>query len=225
MNDVASDLIEREAGPSWARPNWPLAELDELNLGLDPTQATIEKVKAAVAEKAAADRRSDPHDDPPRRRGQHPRDDADPHLSRARASRRRPRSARPRPARGAGRPDARISRLHRRRPRPADLARRRARLRAGDRARDRRACCRRNYCGHVGLEYMHINDVEERRFLQERMEGKDAEIQLHARGQAVDPDQGHPRRAVGEIPRHANMSAPSASGSTAAKARSRRSRR
>ena len=41
-------------GPSWARPNWPLAELDELNLGLDPTQATIEKVKAAVAEKAAA---------------------------------------------------------------------------------------------------------------------------------------------------------------------------
>jgi len=34
----------------------------------------------------------------------------------------------------------------------------------------------RNYCGHVGLEYMHINDVEERRFLQGRMEGKDAEI-------------------------------------------------
>ena len=35
---------------------------------------------------------------------------------------------------------------------------------------------RRNYCGHVGLEYMHINDLEERRFLQDRMEGKDAEI-------------------------------------------------
>src|SRR6185437_8009804 len=34
----------------------------------------------------------------------------------------------------------------------------------------------RNYCGHVGLEYMHINDLKERRFLQERMEGKDAEI-------------------------------------------------
>src|SRR6185503_17810753 len=28
----------------------------------------------------------------------------------------------------------------------------------------------------VGLEYMHINDLEERRFLQDRMEGKDAEI-------------------------------------------------
>ena len=46
---------------------------------------------------------------------------------------------------------------------------------------------RRNYCGKVGLEYMHIDDVEERRFLQDRMEGKDDEIQLHARGQEGDP--------------------------------------
>ena len=45
------------------------------------------------------------------------------------------------PARAAGRPHARISRLHRRRPRPADLARRRARLRTGDGARDRRRSC------------------------------------------------------------------------------------
>jgi 2-oxoglutarate dehydrogenase E1 component len=32
---------------------------------------------------------------------------------------------------------------------------------------------RKNYCGNVGLEYMHIVDVEERRFLQDRMEGQD----------------------------------------------------
>src|SRR3546814_19087318 len=33
---------------------------------------------------------------------------------------------------------------------------------------------RRNYCGHVGLEYMHINDVEERRFRsEERRVGKE----------------------------------------------------
>ena len=32
-----------------------------------------------------------------------------------------------------------------------------------------------NYCGHIGLEYMHINEVEERRFLQERIEGEDDE--------------------------------------------------
>ena len=39
-----------------------------------------------------------------------------------------------------------------------------------------------NYCGHVGIEYMHINDLEERRFLQERIEGKDAEIQFTPEG-------------------------------------------
>src|SRR5947208_7686520 len=54
MNDIATGFVEREAGPSWERPNWPIEELDELNLGLDPTQATIEKLKAAVKEKAAA---------------------------------------------------------------------------------------------------------------------------------------------------------------------------
>ena len=41
---------------------------------------------------------------------------------------------------------------------------------------------RRNYCGKVGLEYMHINDLEERRFLQERMEGSDAEIRFTPEG-------------------------------------------
>ena len=35
---------------------------------------------------------------------------------------------------------------------------------------------RANYCGNVGLEYMHISDVDERRFLQDRMEGKDKAI-------------------------------------------------
>src|SRR5436189_6369907 len=53
MNDAVG-MIEREEGPSWALPNWPLADLDDLNLGLDPTQASIETVKAAVAERVAA---------------------------------------------------------------------------------------------------------------------------------------------------------------------------
>ena len=44
--------FEREPGPSWARPNWPIAELDDINLGLDPTEATIEAVRKA-SEKAA----------------------------------------------------------------------------------------------------------------------------------------------------------------------------
>ncbi|MFA5970269.1 MAG: 2-oxoglutarate dehydrogenase E1 component [Sphingomonas sp.] len=41
---------------------------------------------------------------------------------------------------------------------------------------------RQNYCGKVGLEYMHIADVEERRFLQERMEGQDKAIEFSAMG-------------------------------------------
>ncbi|MEO6359851.1 MAG: 2-oxoglutarate dehydrogenase E1 component, partial [Sphingomicrobium sp.] len=39
-----------------------------------------------------------------------------------------------------------------------------------------------NYCGSVGIEYMHINDLDERRFLQERIEGKDAAIQFTPEG-------------------------------------------
>ena len=35
---------------------------------------------------------------------------------------------------------------------------------------------RANYCGHVGLEYMHISATEERRFLQDRIEGPDKGI-------------------------------------------------
>ena len=41
---------------------------------------------------------------------------------------------------------------------------------------------RRNYCGNVGLEYMHIADIEERRFLQERMEGRDKGVSFTAEG-------------------------------------------
>ena len=60
MADEQAMTFEREPGPSWARPNWPVAELDEINLGLDPTEATIEAVrkaseKAAVAAAPAAD--------------------------------------------------------------------------------------------------------------------------------------------------------------------------
>ena len=40
----------------------------------------------------------------------------------------------------------------------------------------------RNYCGNVGLEYMHINDVEERRFLQDKFEGRDKEIHFTDNG-------------------------------------------
>ncbi len=41
---------------------------------------------------------------------------------------------------------------------------------------------RANYCGKVGMEYMHIVDVEERRFLQDRMEGADKTIDFTPEG-------------------------------------------
>uniref|UniRef100_UPI001575ADCE 2-oxoglutarate dehydrogenase E1 component n=1 Tax=Sphingomonas bacterium TaxID=1895847 RepID=UPI001575ADCE len=41
---------------------------------------------------------------------------------------------------------------------------------------------RANYCGAVGLEYMHIADVDERRFLQDRMEGKDKGVDFTPQG-------------------------------------------
>ncbi len=41
---------------------------------------------------------------------------------------------------------------------------------------------RANYCGRVGFEYMHISDVEERRFIQERIEGPDKVIQFTPEG-------------------------------------------
>jgi 2-oxoglutarate dehydrogenase E1 component len=40
----------------------------------------------------------------------------------------------------------------------------------------------KNYCGHVGIEYMHISDVEERRFLQDRIEGPDKVIAFTPEG-------------------------------------------
>jgi len=179
MSDAVG-MIEREAGPSWARANWPLAELDELNLGLDPTQATIDKVKAAVAERAA-------------------QTTSDPQAIRKAAedSIRAMMLIRTYRVRGHLAADLDPLRLTRREV-PADLTAEYHGFSDDDLDRPVWLCgtlgfeqatvreivsvLQRNYCGHVGLEYMHINEVEERRFLQERMEGKDAEIHFTPEG-------------------------------------------
>ncbi|MEO6386738.1 MAG: 2-oxoglutarate dehydrogenase E1 component [Croceibacterium sp.] len=44
------------------------------------------------------------------------------------------------------------------------------------------ATLRSNYCGHIGIEYMHISDVNERRFLQDRIEGPDKVIRFTPEG-------------------------------------------
>ena len=51
--DIFGDT-EREQGPSWARDNWPIADLDEVNAGLDPTRIAIEKPVLRELEGVAA---------------------------------------------------------------------------------------------------------------------------------------------------------------------------
>src|SRR3982751_5809274 len=167
MNDFAG-FEERDPGPSWARPNWPVAELDDVNLGLDPTQASIEKVKAAVAERAAQTT-SDPQairqaaEDSIRAmmlirtyrvRG-HLAADLDP----LRLTRRDVRAAPTSENTAFSEPDL---------DRPIWLCGALGFEQAT--VRESVAVLQRNYCGHVGLEYMHINELEERRFLHGRME-------------------------------------------------------
>ena len=48
--------------------------------------------------------------------------------------------------------------------------------------RDIVAILRRNYCGKIGFEFMHIADVEERAFIQDRIEGGDKSIDFTPNG-------------------------------------------
>jgi 2-oxoglutarate dehydrogenase E1 component len=173
--------IDREQGPSWARPNWPVAELDAVNLGLDPTEATIEQIaeraKAAVAAAGVTDEAAI-------RRAA---DDSIRAMMLIRTYRVRGHLAARLDPLGLHHSDL-----------PADLTPFYHGFTDADLDRPiylggalgfQQASVRRivevlqaNYCGNVGLEYMHINDLEERRFLQDRMEGKDKAIQFTVEG-------------------------------------------
>ncbi|HEX8640384.1 MAG TPA: 2-oxoglutarate dehydrogenase E1 component [Allosphingosinicella sp.] len=170
----------REQGPSWARDNWPLVELDEVNAGLDPTRMTIERLRDAARQAAAA-------------AGASPVEVEQAATDSIRAMM----LIRTYRVRGHLAADLDPLGLHQR-DLPADLTPEfhgfgpdeldRPVFLGGtlgfERAtvRELVAVLRRNYCGKVGLEYMHINDLEERRFLQERMEGHEAEIRFTPEG-------------------------------------------
>ena len=182
MSDVVG-LNEQEPGPSWARPNWPLSELDDINLGLDPTQATIEAFKKAATDKvvAAALAAADP--DAVRRAAE----DSIRAMMLIRTYRVRGHLAAKLDPLGLHRSDC-----------PADLTPEYHGFGPGDldrpiwiggalgmeRATIREivAALQASYCGPVGFEYMHINDLEERRFIQERIEGKDASADFTPEG-------------------------------------------
>ncbi|MES2782085.1 MAG: 2-oxoglutarate dehydrogenase E1 component [Pseudomonadota bacterium] len=174
---VENQDFEVERGPSWERANWPLSATDDLTASLDPTQMAVE-VKAAA--KAAGK----------------PMAEADA-VAAASDSIRAMMLVRTYRVRGhlaANLDPLGLSKQEI----PADLtpeyhgfsgADLEKRVYVGGTlglewttVRELVDTLRANYCGPVGLEYMHISDVEERRFLQERMEGKDAAIQFTPEG-------------------------------------------
>lgn len=175
-NQEAFDGIgEVEHGPSWARANWPLTDTDDLTGALDPTQMQ-------VAVKAAAKGAGKPVSDADAVAAA---DDAIRAQMLIRTYRVRGHLAANLDPLGLAKRDI-----------PADLTPEYHGL--TDPAKkiylggtlgvqyatvdEIVAILRANYCGNVGLEYMHISDVEERRFLQERMEGKDKEIHFTPEG-------------------------------------------
>ena len=182
MADDQPMMMEREPGPSWARPNWPVAELDDINLGLDPTQATIEAFKKAATEKATAAA---------------PAADQDAVRRAAEDSIRAMMLIRTYRVRGHLAAKLDPLGLHRQEL-PADLTPEYHGFGPNDLDRPiwiggalgfERATIREivavlqaNYCGTIGVEYMHINDLEERRFIQERIEGKEDTVQFTPEG-------------------------------------------
>jgi 2-oxoglutarate dehydrogenase E1 component len=179
MNDAVG-MIEREPGPSWERPNWPVEELDELNLGLDPTQATIEKFKAATTDRAAA-ATSDP--ETIRRAA----NDSIRAMMLIRTYRVRGHLAARLDPLGLSRMDI-----------PPDLTPAYHGFTNADldrpiwvggalgfetaTVRQMLEVLQETYCGHIGFEYMHISDVEERRFIQERIESAEDTVQFTPEG-------------------------------------------
>ena len=171
------DIDEPQAGPSWAPKNWPQIDSDDLTAALDPQQMQ-------VAVKAAAAKAGTP-------------------LSNAEVERAADDSIRAmmliRTYRVRGHLAANLDPLGlSQRELPADLTPEFHGFAGADQdrpvfiggalglekatIREIVAILRANYCGNVGLEYMHISDIEERAFLQERMEGADKIIEFSVEG-------------------------------------------
>ncbi len=171
------DIDEPQAGPSWAPKNWPQIDSDDLTAALDPQQMQV-AVKAAAAKAGAP-------------------------LSNAEVERAADDSIRAmmliRTYRVRGHLAANLDPLGlTQRELPADLTPEFHGFVGADQdrpvfiggtlglekatIREIVAILRANYCGNVGLEYMHISDIEERAFLQERMEGADKIIEFSVEG-------------------------------------------
>ncbi|MCZ8019382.1 2-oxoglutarate dehydrogenase E1 component [Novosphingobium sp.] len=174
LHDFLPD--DPQPGPSWAKPDWRSAS-DDLTAALDPTQMQV-AIKAAAAKAGAA---MDPRA-----------------IEEAAADSIRAmmlvRTYRVRGHLGADLDPLGLS--HQNLPADLDPAYHGFAGAALDRkvylggtlglewatVRELVDILKRNYCGKVGYEYMHIADVEERRFIQERIEGGDKSIDFSPEG-------------------------------------------
>jgi len=176
------DLQNAMAGPSWERPNWPLTTTDQLTAGLDPTQMSIEPKADLKKPKATAPAPALGGQDIQRAAG-----DAIRAMTMIRTYRVRGHLAASLDPLGlTNRGFTRELTPEYYGFGPEDLDRPiflggTLGLETGT-VREIVEILRANYCGNIGLEYMHINDVEERVFLQERMEGRDKEIHFTETG-------------------------------------------
>ncbi len=171
---------EAQPGPSWQRKSWPLTGedgFDDLTLALDPT-----RMKTALKE--AAKKKGAPVDD---KAIEAAADDSVRAMMLIRTYRVRGHMAADLDPLGLSNREL-----------PKDLTPEYHGFEAGDldrkiyvggnlglewtTVRELVEILRANYCGKVGLEYMHIADVEERRFLQDKMEGADKSIDFTIMG-------------------------------------------
>jgi len=173
-------MHEFEPGPSWARPNWPVSELDPVNAGLDPTQSEI----AVVAEKARATAQAAGADPDAVRRAA---DDSIRAMMLIRTYRVRGHLASkldPLGLHHSELPADLTPEFHGFGPTDLDRP-----IYIGGTLGFAQASIRQivdmlqsTYCGHIGFEYMHINDLEERRFIQDRIEGAEETVQFTPEG-------------------------------------------
>lgn len=175
-------LEHSASGPSWANPAWPPKDTDALTAALDPTQMEPAPAKPAKGAPAPAPAPAVPADEIARAAG-----DSIRAMLLIRTYRVRGHLAANLDPLGLSKQEL-----------PADLTPEYHGFTGADldrpiylggvlgfekaSIREIVAILQANYCGNVGLEYMHIADVEERRFLQERMEGKDKAIQFSPEG-------------------------------------------
>ena len=174
---IENHNFESEQGPSWARANWPPTETDALTAALDPTQMAVE-IKAAA--KAAGKPLSEGEVERAARNSIRA-------MLLIRTYRVRGHLAASLDPLGLAKQEI-----------PPDLTPEYHGFVGEDQdasvyvgrnlglewttVRKLVDILRANYCGPVGLEYMHISDVEERRFFQERMEGADKSIGFSPEG-------------------------------------------